>query len=117
MLNLLQRAPAIARTIRRVSRGDACLPRMLTYTVTFRCNARCVMCDSWRKPALDELTLEEIERIFAQLPQMDAVRLTGGEPFVRTDLAEIAAAATTMLDPLVLHVTTNGFLTDRIVDF
>jgi len=75
------------------------------------------MCDSWRKPSTDDLTLAEIGRIFDQLPRMDAVRLTGGEPFVRRDLPEIARLVQETLQPLILHVTTNGFLTDRIVQF
>jgi MoaA/NifB/PqqE/SkfB family radical SAM enzyme len=48
---------------------------------------------------------------------MDAVRLTGGEPFVRRDLLEISQIAQRRLKPLMLHVTTNGFLTDRVVNY
>lgn len=92
-------------------------PRFLTYTVTFGCNARCSMCDSWQKPCSDDLQIDEIDGIFQQLPTLDAVRLTGGEPFVRKDMVEIAHAVRTHLQPLQLHVTTNGFLTDRIVRF
>jgi MoaA/NifB/PqqE/SkfB family radical SAM enzyme len=117
MLANVRRAGAFARTVRGVRRGDALLPRMLTYTVTFTCNARCVMCDSWRKDSHGDLTLEDVRRIFAGLPAMDAVRLTGGEPFVRRDLTGIAEAALEFLRPAFLHVTTNGFLTDRIVEF
>jgi len=93
------------------------LPRFLTYIVTFTCNARCIMCDSWKKPSPDDLTIEEIEGIFKQLPDMDMVRLTGGEPFVRRDMLHIAHLAQKELKPLMLHVTTNGFLTERIVEF
>jgi len=75
------------------------------------------MCDSWRLEGKDDLAFEEIERIYAQLPRLDLVRLTGGEPFVRKDLPEIAAAVRAHLDPVVLHVTSNGFLTERIVRF
>lgn len=96
----------------RLRRPD--LPRLLTYIVTFTCNARCVMCDSWRKPSQD-LSLAEIDRIFAQLPQLDAVRLSGGEPFVRKDLPEIVELVRRRLSPLLLHITSNGFLTERIV--
>src|SRR5438477_1734513 len=106
-------ASSVART--RLHRPD--LPRLLTFIVTFRCNARCVMCDSWRKEGEGELTLDEIDRIFTQLPRLHAVRLTGGEPFVRKDLADIAALAEQRLQPALLHITTNGFLTDRIVSF
>ncbi len=105
------------RDVWRNRQGRRTLPRFLTYTVTFGCNARCIMCDSWKMPSPEDLTLEEVERIFSQLPRMDAVRLTGGEPFVRRDLVEISEVVRKQLKPLVLHVTSNGFLTQRIVDF
>jgi MoaA/NifB/PqqE/SkfB family radical SAM enzyme len=110
------RAPNFFRDVLRRRAGKSILPRMLTYTVTFRCNARCIMCDSWKMKGANDLRIEEIESIFRQLPKMDAVRLTGGEPFVRTDLAEIVDLAERHLRPLGLHITTNGFLTERIVE-
>lgn len=114
---MISRLLGFARAIVRNRRRQFDWPRFLTYTVTFGCNARCIMCDSWKMPGTNELTLDDISRIFAQLPQMDAVRLTGGEPFARRDLLDIARLADDHLKPLGLHVTTNGFLTDRIVDF
>jgi MoaA/NifB/PqqE/SkfB family radical SAM enzyme len=75
------------------------------------------MCDSWKKPSQDELTLEEITRIITQMPKLDAVRLSGGEPFVRGDLLEIADLIQGNLRPHFLHVTTNGLLPERIVRF
>jgi MoaA/NifB/PqqE/SkfB family radical SAM enzyme len=89
----------------------------MTYIVTWTCNARCIMCDCWKKDSPDDLTTAEIEAVFKQLPRMDAVRLTGGEPFVRGDFLEIARLTQTLLQPRFLHVTTNGFLTKRIVEF
>ena len=110
LLKALTEAPAR----RRFEVGQ---PRYLTYIVTFTCNARCIMCDSWKKPSPDDLTLTEIERIFRQLPKLDMVRLSGGEPFVRKDLLDIAHLVQDVLDPFRLHVTSNGFLTERIVPF
>ena len=112
-MRLLRFLHAVARN--RMRRVD--LPRFLTYTVTFTCNARCIMCDSWKIESSDDLSIDELDRIFSQLPTLDAVRLTGGEPFVRRDMVEIAGLVKRRLKPLVLHVTTNGFLTDRIVKF
>lgn len=112
-MRLLRFLRAVVRN--RTRRVD--LPRFLTYTVTFTCNARCIMCDSWKMESPDDLSLDEIDGIFAQLPVLDAVRLTGGEPFVRRDLTDVARLTQRRLKPLVLHVTTNGFLTDRIVKF
>lgn len=91
-------------------------PRAVTHTVTFRCNAKCVMCDSWRLPGQDELTLDEIDRIYGELPTVDVLRLTGGEPFLRSDLGAVVSLGVRHLDPRFVHITTNGFLTRRIVD-
>ena len=113
----MNRVLSFLSTVWRTHHRHVTQPRFLTYTVTFSCNARCIMCDSWRKPSPNDLSLQEIANIFDQLPQMDAVRLTGGEPFVRRDMLEIAHLTQEKLCPLMLHVTTNGFLTDRIVKF
>jgi len=114
---MISRSIGFLRRVLDARRRKAGLPRFLTYTVTFGCNARCIMCDSWKKPVQGDLNLDEIERIFRQLPPMDAVRLTGGEPFVRRDFLDIADLAQRWLRPLYLHVTSNGFLTDRVVQF
>ena len=114
---MIQRVVSFLRAVGSNRLRRTSWPRFLTYTVTFGCNARCIMCDSWKMPTAGDLTFEEIESIVAQLPRMDAVRLTGGEPFVRKDFGEIADLMQHRLRPLVLHVTTNGFLTDRVVKF
>jgi AdoMet-dependent heme synthase len=114
---MISRLPGFLRSVFRNRRRRDDRPRFLTYTVTFACNAKCVMCDSWKLSAKGDLTPDEVSRIFDQLPRMDAVRLTGGEPFVRKDMPELAELTVRKLKPLMLHVTTNGFLTDRIVDF
>lgn len=115
-LATLRRVPGFLVDSYNVRRGRSVLPRLVTYTVTFRCNARCIMCDSWKLQGHNDLKIEEVEAIFKQLPRMDGVRLTGGEPFVRQDLLEITELAIRHLKPLGIHITTNGFLTDRIVE-
>jgi len=113
----MNRAFSLLSTIWYNRRRQPCLPRFLTYLVTFACNARCIMCDCWQKPSSNDLSLDEIKTIFAQLPPMDMVRLSGGEPFLRSDLAEIAQAVQDMLRPFMLHITSNGLLTKRIIEF
>ncbi|MBD3309264.1 radical SAM protein [candidate division KSB3 bacterium] len=113
----IPRLLAFGRAVWRYRRHQTSLPRLLTYLVTFTCNARCIMCDSWKKSSSDDLTLPEIRTIFQQLRQMDIVRISGGEPFLRKNLLDIAHLAQDLLRPLLVHVTTNGFLTKRIVDF
>jgi MoaA/NifB/PqqE/SkfB family radical SAM enzyme len=60
-----------------------------------------------------ELTPDEAATVFARLGRLDGVRITGGEPFLRDDLIELALAVAHASDPLVLHVTTNGSFTER----
>ncbi|MBL8892151.1 MAG: radical SAM protein [Planctomycetaceae bacterium] len=114
---LAVRALRFPVTVYRARSGVVMPPRLLTHTVTFGCNAKCVMCDSWQLPTTGDLSHQEIERIYQQLPPMDAVRLTGGEPFVRPDLLDIYHSAIQYLRPLIVHVSSNGFLTQRITTF
>jgi MoaA/NifB/PqqE/SkfB family radical SAM enzyme len=114
---MLSRLVGFARDVWKNRRRVTPLPRFLTYTVTYGCNARCVMCDSWKMSDEGQLSVEQVAGILPQLPRMDAVRLTGGEPFVRRDLGEIARLVDDSLRPMALHITTNGMLTDRIVAF
>lgn len=114
---MFYRSLSFAKTVLNNRKRKDNSPRFLTYTVTFGCNARCIMCDSWKKPTQGDLTTDEVENIFQQLPQMDAIRLTGGEPFVRKDMLDIHEMAIKFMNPMLVHVTSNGFLPDRIVDF
>jgi MoaA/NifB/PqqE/SkfB family radical SAM enzyme len=72
------------------------------------------MCDSWRLKPGSELTVIQIEEVFAKIGQLDVVRLTGGEPFLREDMLDIARAVLSRSQPFVLHVTTNGSFPDRV---
>jgi MoaA/NifB/PqqE/SkfB family radical SAM enzyme len=92
-------------------------PSWCTYLVTYRCNARCGMCDSWRMKPGAEMTPDDVARVFAKLGALDVVRVTGGEPFLRADIADIARAIVDASSPMVLHVTTNGSLTDDVARF
>jgi MoaA/NifB/PqqE/SkfB family radical SAM enzyme len=92
-------------------------PSWCTYLVTYRCNARCGMCDSWRMKPGSELSPDGVERVFSKLGTLDVVRLTGGEPFLRGDLLDVAEAVLRASSPRVLHVTTNGSLPEKVMAF
>lgn len=92
-------------------------PSWCTYLVSFRCNARCGMCDSWRIRPGVELTPDQVRTMFGKIGRLDVVRLTGGEPFLRDDMLEVAQAVLAASQPSVIHVTTNGSFPERVVDF
>ena len=75
------------------------------------------MCEIWRKNNQDEMTLEQIEALFSQFRRLDGIRITGGEPFLRSDLSKIVNIIQRHTNPGVVHITTNGFLTERIIEF
>jgi MoaA/NifB/PqqE/SkfB family radical SAM enzyme len=92
-------------------------PFKVTLALTERCDCRCAGCLIWRKPKGRELTPEEIGRFLAAAPSIRWVNLTGGEPFLRSDVPEVAEAARRALPGLaVLDFPTTGQRTDAIVE-
>jgi len=75
------------------------------------------MCNIWKKEAAGELGLEEIERFFKKSNSFSWVGLTGGEPFLREDIAEVIKIISDNCKELfAIHFATNGTLTDKIMD-
>jgi MoaA/NifB/PqqE/SkfB family radical SAM enzyme len=64
--------------------------------LTHRCNARCAHCfDEPQRQQIgkrDELDLERIQRLAASTGPLGHLSLTGGEPLLRQDIAEIVTA-------------------------
>ena len=83
-----------------------------TVIVTYRCNAKCKMCNRHKEPSSpdDEITLVAIKK----LPPMYFTNITGGEPFIREDLKEIVRELYKKSDRIV--ISTNGFFTERIIE-
>ncbi len=98
-------------------RGGVPGPSYCTYLVTYRCNARCTMCESWQMPDRAELSAAQVQQVFGRIGRLDVVRLSGGEPFLRPDLADLANCVYRQSRPLVLHVTTNGSFPDKVEQF
>jgi MoaA/NifB/PqqE/SkfB family radical SAM enzyme len=91
------------------------LPFSLVVSVSFRCNSRCRTCDVWRQPS-DEMTLAEWRQVFRRLGHTPFyLTFTGGEPFLRSDFADLVIAAVEECRPAVITIPTNGLLTERIV--
>lgn len=91
-------------------------PYRLTYSVTDRCQARCTMCNIWQKPVQNELSLDEIDRLFSQANRFSWINLTGGEPFQRPDMEAVFTTIIKRSPHLyLLNFPTNGFQTDDIV--
>ncbi len=95
-------------------------PMALVYFVTKACNCACAHCFYWESlnnPRDRELSLDEIRKIAAKTGQILYLRLSGGEPFIRTDLFELVGVFVKECGPSYVGIPSNGFFTDRVADF
>ncbi|MGH2791757.1 MAG: radical SAM protein, partial [Actinomycetota bacterium] len=88
----------------------------LRVSVTDRCNFRCRYCMPpeglpWL-PKDQVLSFEEITRITGILVEcgVRSLKVTGGEPLVRRDVASLVRMLRALGDDLDISITTNGFL-------
>lgn len=103
--------------------GFSAAPEALSIEITHRCVARCIMCNIWKiPPTVADLPVSDwtglLEQpVFRRLAELD---VTGGEPFLRDDLLEFMENVCKLKAGNLgrlrsVAVTTNGFLTDRVV--
>ncbi len=91
-------------------------PANLTISVTYRCNSKCKTCRVYTKE-VREFSLEEYEKTFISLgPGVFWITISGGEPFLRKDLADICGLAYAHCKPEIVNIPTNGIMTRTIVD-
>jgi len=90
-------------------------PIHLTFFVTRRCNSNCPFCfylrsDEGTGQRRPELSLEEIGKVSSSLGQLLWLAFSGGEIFLRDDLAGIAATFYRNNRPAIMLFPTNGLL-------
>ena len=89
-------------------------------SLTDKCNLRCHYCmpeNATFRPHGELLTKDEILQIagtFVHDYGINKIRLTGGEPLVRKDAAEIIEALGEL--PVELAITTNGVNVEKHID-
>lgn len=87
-------------------------PINLTISITNGCNCRCLTCNIW-KDKLQELTLEEYEKIFKSIKSPPYwIILSGGEPFLREDIEDVCKLIKKYIKPKFLNIPTNATLDD-----
>lgn len=92
----------------------------LRISLTERCNLRCTYCmpaDGIQlSPKSHIMTYEEIYTIAKEFVDngVTKIRLTGGEPLVRKDVALIMEKLASL--PVELAITTNGVIADRFIE-
>lgn len=98
-----------------LSWGDFLLRRRLKHLivhVTNHCNFRCAHCFVDFSTTKRDLPLEIYRRLAEDAGALFWLDIGGGEPFIRTDLAEIVAAFRYQL----VHIPSNGSLLAQMLD-
>ena len=107
-----QTHPALAPLVDRFGRRHT----NLRVSVTDRCNIRCFYCMPAEgvvfRPREELLTFEEIEQFVRALVPLgvDKLRLTGGEPLVRSELPTLVKRLASLPGIRDIALTTNGML-------
>jgi len=97
----------------------------LSLEITHDCIARCVMCNIWKIPGevpnlpADDWVHLLSSGLFSDLRELD---VTGGEPFLKKDLVDMFQGICALKDKNLkslrsIAVTTNGFLTRRVLEY
>ena len=94
-------------------------PLNFTFSVTNKCQSRCLSCNIWDlyreepEKLQQELTLNEIEKMFRSVGKVYFFNVSGGCPFLRRDLPEIVELGCRYLRPSVIHIPTNALAVEK----
>ncbi len=67
-------------------------PYKLNFAITYWCQSRCLTCNIWQLKPKGELTLDEIREFARKNNHFRWIGITGGEPFLRSDIVDIIEA-------------------------
>ena len=102
-----------------VARTKPILPTVVIFHCTFVCDARCEMCNNWKRgDRKSDMTLAQIEKVFSSglWKNIENANISGGEPTTRNDLVEICRV---MIDKFPrlrkLGINTTGLTPHRAI--
>ena len=89
-------------------------PPFMVVFINSICNLTCEHCFYWRNlNQRDDLTLEEFAKLSRDLGEFENLNLSGGEPFIRPDFAEVCSLFVEGNGVQQIYVPTSGYFTDR----
>ena len=114
-MNLLRRIARHARLTSYSYRGRPS-PSFLVLFINSICNMKCEHCFYWTSlNKKDDLSREEIFALSDSLGPIENLNLSGGEPFLRQEFADICRKFVQTNRVKQIYVPTNGYFTDRTV--
>ena len=114
-MNLLRRIERHAR-LTSYSYRDMPSPPFLVLFINSLCNMKCEHCFYWTSlNKKDDLSRDEIFALSDSLGPIENLNLSGGEPFLRQEFAEICRKFVRTNGVKQIYVPTNGYFTDRTI--
>ncbi len=91
-------------------------PSFLVLFINSICNMKCEHCFYWTSlNKKDDMSKEEIFALSRSMGRIENLNLSGGEPFLRPEFAEICRHFIEHNGVRQIYVPSNGFFTDRTV--
>ncbi|MBK8443764.1 MAG: radical SAM protein [Sphingobacteriales bacterium] len=86
-------------------------PKVVQMPMTYRCNAKCVMCNIWKMDWSNEVTLEEFEKHLSDplFKEVRALGINGGEPSLVKQLPRYAEIILRLPKLQSLNIISHGF--------
>jgi MoaA/NifB/PqqE/SkfB family radical SAM enzyme len=97
-----------------LNHGERATPPFMIVFINSICNLTCEHCFYWRNlNQRDDLTFEEFQKLSAELGSFENLNLSGGEPFLRPEFADICRLFIENNRVKRIYVPTNGYFTER----
>ena len=94
--------------------GERATPPFMIVFINSICNLTCEHCFYWRNlNQRDDLSFEEFQKLSAELGSFENLNLSGGEPFLRPEFADICRLFIENNRVKRIYVPTNGYFTER----
>jgi MoaA/NifB/PqqE/SkfB family radical SAM enzyme len=91
-------------------------PPFLVLFINSICNMKCEHCFYWRNlNGKDDLSFDELMALSRSLGRIENLNLSGGEPFLRKEFADICRQFIRQNQVRQIYVPTNGYFTERTV--
>lgn len=113
---------AVGRVTRHIRLSNLALrgvetPPFLVLFINSICNMKCEHCFYWTAlNKKDDLTQDELFALSRELGPIENLNLSGGEPFLRKDFAEICTQFVRQNGVKQIYVPTNAYFTDKVVE-
>src|SRR5579859_5327224 len=116
--SLVSRLTRHARlSARAINHHEGQTPPFLILFINSICNLTCEHCFYWRNlNRRDDLKVEEILALSKELGRIENLNLSGGEPFLRSEFAQICRFFIQNNGVEQIYVPTNGYFPERTIN-